>query len=188
MNLPEKLVRASLLLFVSAMARRNCSRTAFSSEERCRVRCSAARRRSRRAWNSRWYATNFSTQQDLERRKGKLFCSETHRFRQKTWNSFVLRIALTGNNNNHLTMVYISRMRVLPHPKLTDTSGPSFLLQKWNSMTVISSALREEWENVWEHTVCWQAYDCGIIHIPQVTHSTQWRWGKLLQAQGKSTH
>lgn len=68
-HLPEKLVRASLLPLVSAMACRNCSRTVFSSEERCKVRCSAARRRSRRAWNSRWYATNFSTQHEWERIK-----------------------------------------------------------------------------------------------------------------------
>ena len=51
---------ASLLPLVSAMARRNCSRMLFSSEERCKVLCSATRRRSLRAWNSRWEATSFS--------------------------------------------------------------------------------------------------------------------------------
>lgn len=56
----EKFVRASLLLFVSAMARLNCSRMLLSSDERCSVLCSATRRRSFKAWNSRWYAISFS--------------------------------------------------------------------------------------------------------------------------------
>lgn len=58
--LPEKLVRASLLLLVSAMARLNCSRMVLSSDERCSVLCSATRRRSFKAWNSLWYAISFS--------------------------------------------------------------------------------------------------------------------------------
>lgn len=58
--LPEKFVRASLLLFVSAMARLNCSRMLLSSDERCSVLCSATRRRSFKAWNSLWYAISFS--------------------------------------------------------------------------------------------------------------------------------
>lgn len=58
--LPEKFVRASLLLLVSAMARRNCSRMVLSSDERCSVLCSATRRRSFKAWNSLWYAISFS--------------------------------------------------------------------------------------------------------------------------------
>ncbi|KAG7220955.1 hypothetical protein INR49_010204 [Caranx melampygus] len=53
-KLPEKFVRASLLLFVSAMARLNCSRMLLSSDDRCSVLCSATRRRSFKAWNSRW--------------------------------------------------------------------------------------------------------------------------------------
>lgn len=57
---PEKLVRASLLLLVSAMARLNCSRMLLSSDERCSVLCSATRRRSFKAWNSLWYAISFS--------------------------------------------------------------------------------------------------------------------------------
>ncbi|TNN66339.1 hypothetical protein EYF80_023475 [Liparis tanakae] len=66
---PEKLTSASLLLLVSAMARRNCSRMWLSSEERCSVRCSATRRRSFKAWNSRWYTISFS-----EKNKHKARC------------------------------------------------------------------------------------------------------------------
>lgn len=69
---PEKFVRASLLLFVSAMARLNCSRMLFSSDERCSVRCSATRRRSFKAWNSLWYAISFSIRTNKE--KGKVGC------------------------------------------------------------------------------------------------------------------
>lgn len=68
--LPEKLVRASLLLLVSAMARLNCSRMVLSSVERCSVRCSATRRRSFKAWNSLWYAISFSVEKNSKRNAG----------------------------------------------------------------------------------------------------------------------
>lgn len=69
-QLPEKFVRASLLLLVSAMARLKCSRMLLSSDERCSVLCSATRRRSFKAWNSRWYAISFSTRENKTTSKG----------------------------------------------------------------------------------------------------------------------
>lgn len=69
LKLPEKFVRASLLLLVSAIARLNCSRMLLSSDERCSVRCSATRRRSFKAWNSLWYAISFSVKKKKEGRK-----------------------------------------------------------------------------------------------------------------------
>lgn len=71
--LPEKLVRASLLLLVSAMARLNCSRMVLSSDERCSVLCSATRRRSFKAWNSLWYAISFSGTKNSRRHTGSNF-------------------------------------------------------------------------------------------------------------------
>lgn len=48
-SVPETLLNASLLPFVSATACLNCSRMVFNSEERCKVLCSAMRRRSFKA-------------------------------------------------------------------------------------------------------------------------------------------